>query len=166
MHGAAHFWKDRRLTGFGTIQCGSFLVLAVSVAGAGGATAASTENLVQSGQWRVTSTTVMNGAAMPAQMKMRCLTPEQAGDVATTFGPVSNTINSACERKGFEAAGRTLKWRLQCRGQLDVDVAGSFNFDSPLHYTAAIITTGRMAGSPISDVKTELVGEHVGECQP
>jgi hypothetical protein len=31
---------------------------------------------------------------------------------------------------------------LQCRGQLDVDVAGIFNFDSPLHYTATIPPRG------------------------
>jgi Protein of unknown function (DUF3617) len=108
----------------------------------------------------------MNGSAMPPQSKARCLTAEQAGDVTTTFGPVSGTVNSTCERKEFEATGQTLKWRLQCRGQLDIDVAGSFNFDSPVHYTATITSMGRMAGSVISDVKTELEGERVSDCQP
>jgi len=59
-----------------------------------------------------------------------------------------------------------LKWHLQCRGQLDLDVLGSFNFDSPSHYTATISSKGRMAGQLISDVKTEIEGERVGECQP
>jgi hypothetical protein len=87
------------------------------------------------------------------------------GDLAKTFGPVSGTINSTCEQTEYEATGRTLKWHLQCRGQLDVDVAGNFNFDSPLHYTATITSKGRMAGALISDVKTELEGERVGDCQ-
>ena len=129
------------------------------------AAAAAAENLIEPGQWKVTSNTVMNGAASPPQVKARCITPEQAGDVATTFGPVSGTINSTCERTEYEMTGRMLKWQLQCRGQLDMDVAGNFNFDSPLHYTATITSKGRMAGALISDVKTEVEGERVGECK-
>ena len=37
---------------------------------------------------------------------------------------------------------------------------------APVHYTATILTKGWMAGSLMSDVKTELEGEHVGACQP
>jgi hypothetical protein len=99
-----------------------------------------------------TATTTMNGSAAPPQAKARCLTP------------VSGTI-STCEQTEYEATGRTLKWHLQCRGQLDVDVAGNFNFNTPLHYTATITSKGRMAGAVISDVKTELEGERVGDCQ-
>ena len=128
-------------------------------------TSAAADNLIEPGQWKVTATTTMNGAAAPPQAKARCLTPEQVGDLAKTFGPVSGTINSTCEQTKYEANGRTLKWRLQCRGQLDVDVAGQFNFDTPLHYTATITSKGRMAGALISDVKTELEGERVSDCQ-
>ena len=99
------------------------------------------------------------------RQKARCLTPEQVSDVAKTFGPVSGTVNSTCEQPKYEATERTLKWRLQCRGQLDVDVTGNFNFDTPLHYTATITSKGRMAGALISDVKTELRGERIGDCQ-
>ena len=144
------------MTRFGMILFCSLPVMAASAAA---------ENLIEPGQWKVTSNTVMNGATSPPQMKARCLTPEQAGDLAKTFGPVSGTVNSTCEQAEYEATGRTLKWRLQCRGQLDVDVAGNFNFDSPLHYTATITSKGRMAGALISDVKTELEGERVSECQ-
>jgi hypothetical protein len=52
------------------------------------------ENLVEPGQWKVTSTTVINGAVQPGQAKGRCISAEQAADVAKTFGPVSGTINS------------------------------------------------------------------------
>jgi hypothetical protein len=120
---------------------------------------------IEPGQWKVTSTTLMNGAVSPSGVKARCLTPEQAGDVAKTFGPVSGTVNSTCEPAVSEVAGRTLKWHLQCRGQLDLDVLGSFNFDSPSHYTATVSSKGRMAGQLISDVKTEIEGERVGDCQ-
>ena len=151
------------MTGFGMILFCAF---------AAPAAAAAAENLIEPGQWKVTSNTVVNGAAAPPQVKSRCLTPEQAGDVAKTFGPVSGSVNSTCEPTVYETAGRTLKWHLQCKGQLDMTVAGSFNFDTPLHYTAVIVTKGQMAGSMVSDVKsqldvkTELEGERVGECQP
>jgi hypothetical protein len=54
---------------------------------------------------------------------------------------------------------------LQCKGQLDLDVLGDFTFDSADHYTATVISKGVMAGKLISDVKTELTCERVGECQ-
>jgi hypothetical protein len=122
------------------------------------------ENLMESGQWTVTQRMVMNGNVVPPQSKARCITPEQAEDVAKTFGPVSGTVNSTCEAPSSELSGKTLKWRLQCRGQLDMDVAGDFNFDSPTHYTATITSKGVMGGALISDVKSEVVGERIGDC--
>ena len=81
-----------------------------------------------------------------------------------TFGPVSGTVNSDCAAPTIEAAGKTLKWRLQCRGQLDIDAAAEFTFDSPRHYTATITSKGKMAGALISDVKTDIEAERVGDC--
>jgi Protein of unknown function (DUF3617) len=120
---------------------------------------------IEPGQWKVTSNTVINGATMQPAVKARCLTPEQAGDVVKTFGPVSDTINSTCEPAEYETTGRKLKWHLRCKGQLDLDISGNFNFESRSHYTAAISSKGWMAGALISDVKTELEGERVSECQ-
>jgi hypothetical protein len=129
------------------------------------ATTAVAESLIEAGEWKVTSTAVINGATQPAQAKSRCITPEQAENVAATFGPVSGgTVNSDCTTPTVEAAGKTLKWRLQCRGQLDIDATGEFTFDSPRHYTAAITSKGKMAGTLISDVKTDIQAERVGDC--
>jgi hypothetical protein len=147
--------RDERMTRFQLIL---FCALPLS------AVPAAADNLVEPGQWKVTSSTVMNGASSPPQVKARCLTPEQAGDVSKTFGPVMSTVNSSCERAEFDVTGRALKWRLLCKGQLDIDVAGNFNFDSPAHYTATVVSKGMMAGALISDVKTELEGERVGDC--
>ena len=128
------------------------------------ATAAAAETLIEAGEWKVTSSAVINGATQPAQSKSRCVTPEQADNVAGTFGPVSGTVNSDCEAPTVETAGKTLKWRLQCRGQLDIDATGEFNFDSPRHYTAIITSKGKMAGALISDVRTDIEAERVGDC--
>ena len=128
------------------------------------ATAAAAETLIEAGEWKVTSSAVINGATSPPQSKSRCVTPEQADNVAGTFGPVSGTVNSDCEAPTVETAGKTLKWRLQCRGQLDIDATGEFNVDSPRHYTAIITSKGRMAGALISDVRTDIEAERVGDC--
>ena len=128
--------------------------------------AAHADNLaIEPGQWKVTTNIIMNGGAMPPQTKLRCLTPEQAGDVAKTFGPVSGTVNSTCEPAEPETTGRNLKWHLQCKGQLDLDVFGDFNFDSTNHYTAIVMSKGAVGGKLISDVKTELTGERIGDCE-
>jgi hypothetical protein len=63
-------------------RLGMTLLCALQVA----ATSALADNLIEPGQWKVTATTVMNGAATPPQAKARCLTPEQVGDVAKTLG--------------------------------------------------------------------------------
>jgi hypothetical protein len=127
-------------------------------------TGAAAENLIEAGEWKVTSTGVVNGTTSRPQAKSRCITPEQAENVAATFGPVSGTVNSDCAAPTIDAAGKTLKWRLQCRGQLDIDAAAEFTFDSPRHYTAVITSKGKMAGALISDVKTDIEAERVGEC--
>ncbi len=92
------------------------------------------------------------------------LHPEQAGDVTRTFGPVSGTTNSTCEPAEYETTATTLKWHLQCKGQLDLEIIGSFSFDSSSHYTAIVASKGWMAKQLISDVKTEVEGERVGDC--
>jgi Protein of unknown function (DUF3617) len=126
--------------------------------------AASAESLIEAGEWKVTSSAVINGVTSPPQSKSRCLTPEQAGNVSATFGPVAGTVNSDCAAPTVDLAGKTLKWHLQCRGQLDIDATGEFTFDSPRHYTAIITSQGKMAGAVISDVKTDIEAERIGEC--
>jgi len=128
------------------------------------AAAARAEDMIEPGQWKVTTATTVNGVVQPAPEKMRCISPDQAADVVKTFGPVSGTVNSTCEAPHTEMTGRVLKWRLQCRGTLDLDVEGEFNFDAPRHYTATVISKGRMGGQLVSDVKSQLEGARVGDC--
>jgi hypothetical protein len=138
---------------------GMLLLAALSVA-----SSARAEDLIEPGQWKVTSATTVNGTIQPAPPKLRCITADQAVDVAKTFGPVSGTVNSTCETPQLKMNGRVLKWRLQCRGQLNLDVEGQFNFDSPRHYSATVVSKGSMGGQLVSDVKSQIEGEHVGEC--
>jgi Protein of unknown function (DUF3617) len=117
------------------------------------------------GLWQVTETVTMNGNATPTQVRTRCLSPEQAGDTATTFSPEYRTANSDCERAEFESTSSKLKWRILCKGQMEMDVSGDFTFDTPKHYSATIRSKGSMAGRTVVNTSVAIEGEHQGECQ-
>lgn len=137
------------------------LVLGLAI-GAGGVAHA---DGLQAGLWQVTNRPEINGEAGPQTQNMRCLTAEDVGDLARTFSPVSRTTNSTCERVEHESTPLRLKWRLQCRGQLDMDVAGEFNFDSPQHYSATVIASSSMMGRLMQTIRTAIDGRWVGECR-
>src|SRR5258707_2396455 len=117
------------------------------------------------GEWKLTETIVMNGSKAPAQTRTRCLSPEQAVDTAATFSPEYRTVNSGCERVEFNSTPSALRWRMRCTGQLDMDVAGDFTFDTPKHYSATIVSKVAMAESDDVHTTVSIEGEHVGECR-
>jgi hypothetical protein len=120
---------------------------------------------LQAGLWRVINKPMNNGVAGPPMQNMRCLTADDVKDLDRTFSPVSRTTNSTCEQVEHESTPQRLKWRLQCTGQIDMDVAGEFVFDRPDHYTATVTARSSMLGRVMNDVQTEIEGQHVGECQ-
>lgn len=83
------------------------------------------------GEWHTVQTPEINGIIGPPQKGTRCLTPEAVADLDTTFSPVSRTTNSSCERVEHELTPQRLKWRLQCSGQIDMDVQGEFTSTAP-----------------------------------
>jgi hypothetical protein len=117
------------------------------------------------GEWKLTETMVMNGNKTAPQTRTRCLSPEQAGDTATTFSPEYRTVNSGCERVEFNSSATALRWRMRCTGQMDMDVSGDFTFDTPKHYTATIISKGAMGGREFVNTSVSIEGEHVGDCR-
>jgi hypothetical protein len=120
---------------------------------------------IEPGLWQVTETVTMNGNRTPAQTKERCLSAEQAGDTAKTFSPEYRTVNSDCDRAEFSSTASHLRWRMLCKGQLEMDVAGDFDFDTPKHYTAKIQSKGSMGGRTMVETSVAIVGEHLGECK-
>ncbi len=117
------------------------------------------------GLWKITETIVMNGAASSPQVKTRCLSAEQAGDTAKTFSPEYGTVNSQCERTEYTSTATKLKWRMECKGQMDMDVSGDFSFDTAGHYTATISSKGSMAGQQVVATSVAIEGEQIGECR-
>jgi hypothetical protein len=119
---------------------------------------------LRAGQWRTINSPEIDGVAGPVQQSTRCLTPEAVADLDKTFSPISRTTNSTCERVEHESTPQRLKWRLQCTGQLDMDVAGEFTFDSPEHYTAVITARSSMLGRLMQSIRTSVEGQRVGDC--
>ena len=120
---------------------------------------------IQPGLWKITTAVLNNGMRMPPQTNTRCLTAEQAGDLADTFSPRFGGMNTTCQRTQYEKSEQKLTWRLECRGQLNMDSAAEFTFFSPLRYTAVISTKGWMGNQQMMDTQVTLEGEFVGACQ-
>jgi hypothetical protein len=120
---------------------------------------------IDPGLWKVvTRTSNGGGAAGPPMESSKCLTADQTGDLGTTFSPVPQTVNSVCAPIERSLEGPRLTWHLVCKGQLNVDLAGEFNFDSPHHYTATVRTKADMAGMPMADSQNMLEGQWVSAC--
>ncbi|HML13040.1 MAG TPA: DUF3617 family protein, partial [Xanthobacteraceae bacterium] len=101
---------------------------------------------LEPGLWKVVASVNMNGLQGPAETKTRCLTPADARDLERTFAPEYRVQGSTCERADVAWSGQKLSWRIQCTGALSMEVAGTYEFDSPRHYTGAVTTRAEMAG--------------------
>ena len=73
---------------------------------------------------------------MPAQTNARCLTAEQANDLADTFSSRFGGMNTTCQRIQYAKSEQKLTWRLESRGQFNMDSAAEVTFFGPLRYTA------------------------------
>src|SRR5690606_33754070 len=119
---------------------------------------------LEPGRWRVLTTT-LSGQLQPPMVATRCLTPEDVADPGKTFGPQFSTENSECVRKEFKLEPSGLTWRLECRGQVDMDVAGQFIFDSPTRYSAFITSKATMLDRIVHETMVSISAERIGECR-
>jgi hypothetical protein len=143
---------QRAAVAFGVV---TFVTVQVMVAYADG---------IEPGLWKINTTTKTRGETGPPQESSKCLTAEDTQDLATTFSPVSRTVNSACAPIERTLTGTRLKWRLTCKGQIDMELTGDFNFDSPHHYTATLRSNATIAGVPMIDSESTLEGRWVSAC--
>jgi hypothetical protein len=119
---------------------------------------------IEPGLWKITSRTETGGVIGPPHESSKCLTPEETRDLPTTFSPIPRTINSVCAPIERSFTGEKLTWRLVCKGQLNMELTGEFNFDSPHHYTATMQTKAEMAGMIMVDSQNTLEAEWVSAC--
>jgi len=129
------------------------------------ATGAGYAQELQAGLWKVVTKPEVNGVIGPDQETMRCLTTDDVNNIEVTFSPNSRTTNSTCEMTEHETSAQRLRWRLQCKGQIDMDVAGEFIFAAPEHYTATITTQASMLGKQIQRSRASIEAQRVGACQ-
>ena len=119
---------------------------------------------IEPGLWQVISRTQTGGVIGPTHESSKCLTPQDVADLATTFSPVSRTVNSTCAPIERSLADSRLTWRLTCKGQLDMELTGEFNFDSPRHYTATVQSKAAMAGVPMIDSQENIEARWLSAC--
>ena len=53
-------------------------------------------DVIDPGLWKIITRTATGGVIGPPHESSKCLTSEQTHDVATTFSPMAETINSPC----------------------------------------------------------------------
>jgi hypothetical protein len=140
-----------------------YRVVALCAAGWFAAIPAAAEG-IEPGLWKIVSRTESAGVSGPPSESARCLSAEQARDLATTFSPVARTVNSACEPLARDFTGTRLTWKLVCKGQLDMEVTGDFSFDGPRHYTATTTTRASMRGMVMVDSRDTLDANWVSAC--
>jgi uncharacterized protein DUF3617 len=119
---------------------------------------------LQAGLWKVVTKAEANGITAPDQQSMRCLTPDEVSNLEATFSPNSRTTNATCETVEHDKSPQRLKWHLQCKGQIDMDVSGEFHFDAPEHYTATITTRASMLGNEMQRSQASIEAQRVGAC--
>jgi hypothetical protein len=119
---------------------------------------------IDPGLWKIMTRVKSAGVVGPPHETSKCLTAEQTRDLGATFSPIPRTINSVCAPIERSLDGPRLTWHLVCKGELDMDLAGEFNFDSPRHYTAVVRTKAVMAGMPMVDTENMLEGQWVSAC--
>ncbi len=119
---------------------------------------------IDPGLWKITGHIESAGVIGPPHESSKCLTAEQTNDLGATFSPISATVNSVCAPIDRTLKGPILTWHLVCTGQLNMDMSGEFNFDSPHHYTGMVRTKAEMTGMPPVDSQNTIEGQWVSAC--
>ena len=140
------------------------VVAIVAFAACGFAASAACADGIDPGLWKITSRAESGGMLSPPHESSKCLTAEQTGDLGATFSPAAATINSDCAPIERSLKGPLLTWHLVCKGQLNVDLSGVFNFDSPHHYSGTVRTKAEMAGMPTVDSQNTVEGRWLSVC--
>ncbi len=119
---------------------------------------------IDAGLWKITTVIETAGRVGPPRETSKCLTADQVADLPATFSPVANTINSTCEPMQRSFDGKKLSWHLVCKGQLDMELTGEFNFDSAHHYTGMVQSKASMGGQEMPGSKNTVEGTWVSAC--
>jgi hypothetical protein len=140
------------------------LLAAVATVPAALLTLAKAEGM-QAGLWKITAAVESGGVTGPPHNSFKCLTQEQVQDIPNTFSPQAATINSICAPIERTFDGRKFNFHLICKGQLDMELTGAFDFDNPRHYTGTVEVKAEMAGQSMPSTLQKLDAAWVSECK-
>ncbi len=136
----------------------------LALAGLAPAAVAADGEGIAPGLWQIVGQRVSGGVMEPPHASSKCLTADEARDLAATFSVIPRTVNSVCAPIERSLNGPRLTWHLVCKGQIDMELSGDFNFDSPHHYTATVRTKAALAGAQMIDTQDTLEGRWVSAC--
>jgi hypothetical protein len=120
---------------------------------------------IEAGLWKITTTVETGGMTGPPRDTFKCLTAEQVKDLPATFSPQATTINSICAPIERTFDGEKLHFHLICKGQLDMELTGAFDFDSAQHYSGTVEAKAAMAGQAMPGSVQKLDARRVSECK-
>jgi hypothetical protein len=120
---------------------------------------------IEAGLWKITTTVETGGMTGPPRDTFKCLTAEQVKDLPATFSPQATTINSICAPIERTFDGEKLHFHLICKGQLDMELTGAFDFDSAQHYSGTVEAKAAMAGQAMPGSVQKLDAHRVSDCK-
>jgi hypothetical protein len=120
---------------------------------------------IQAGLWKITTTVDTGGMTGPPHDTFKCYTGEDVRDLPKIFTPQATTINSICAPIERTFDGEKLHFHLICKGQLDMELTGAFDFDSARHYTGTVEAKAAMAGMTMPSSLQKLDAQWVSECK-
>ena len=106
---------------------------------------------LQAGQWKVITKpqlTASPGRRCRTSLSLRHRRERPGKDLQS--GQPHHQLDLRADRA--RVSPQRLKWRLQCTGQIDMDVAGEFVFDNPEHYTATVTARSSMMGRVMNSI--------------
>ena len=102
--------------------------------------------------WNTTSQMKMQGMEMPANTSQLCTAKEWTE-------PPPPPPGQECTQTDVETIDNTVKWKVTCTGEMEMEGEGEITFDTPDSYTGTI----DFAAASMT-ITVELHGEKVGEC--
>jgi hypothetical protein len=83
----------------------------------------------------------------PTHVQWRCV--DEGADPWVAFARLPVMPHEICTRKGFVRTDTSLKWRLDCTGDVNVSNHGFLVFDGAKHYSGKVRLTGTVVGYPV-----------------
>ena len=112
------------------------------------------------GLWKTTLHTGELGKD-PISIQWHCV--DEGANPWVAFARLPVMPHESCTRKGFVRTDTSLKWRLDCTGDVSVSNQGFLVFDSAKHYTGEVKLSGTVVGYPV-DQEIRVEGERRAAC--